>query len=558
MMVATGDIIAHVVSNNPMNPSVQDASIHHLRISILREFALNATTHDIPGITRSRSMPNRIFWAIPFMAFTSAMVYFITEALCAYFEYPSQTKVSITNARIQHFPAFTICNAGGIRADALLKTYNEYTAHLNLTATSSNSVILKLADFMRFYFSSLVNEDGSLGQYVFPLESMWMSCYYVGIRCSVNDFIGFDSAEFGRCYKFNAKRKNGSLLYNHETDSTGKLLLRLYIHDHQYVPTVTEGVAMLAMAHDNTQLPMIEEAGMTLAPGFQHRLSYVKRDIQFLSEPYSSCTNEIPCALQIMFEKYDGAEYVYSEELRNMLCSQAYMYVLSILDIHNENKYFVAFVYLLICSNDQCGCVSPLQWNARTIVLPVTDKTIATRLCNVTNPCFNKAMNDFDLTQSIQDLYCSHCLQQCSTTEFVVKSSLSGTLPEWLIPFIREFVQNTSIPLPDDWSTRWREHIFSSYLSLELFSESSLIETYTQTPTLQPFDIFSNVGGLSSPWIGVSFLTIMELIEMLFLLIQHQIRLSRSANPENKKSDLHAYMKLLQSTLKEDYAAIVL
>ncbi|CAF1179270.1 unnamed protein product [Rotaria magnacalcarata] len=511
MMAATGDIIAHVVSNNPMNPSVTDASTHRRRISIVREFALNTTTHGIPGIARGRSIPNRIFWAISFMAFTSAMVYFITKALCAYFEYPSQTKVSITSQRIQHFPAFTICNAGGIRADALLKTYTEYIAHSNLTATSNNSVIPKLADFMRLYFSSLVNEDGSLGQYVFPLESMLMSCYYVGIRCSVNDFIGFDSAEFGRCYTFNAKRRNGSLLYNHETDSNGKLLLRLYVHAHQYVPTISEGVAMLAMVHDNTQLPMIEKSGMTLAPGFQHRLSYVKRDIQFLSEPYSSCTNEIPRAMQIMFEKYDGAEYVYSEELCHMLCSQAYIY-------------------------DQCGCVSPLQWNARTIVLPGTDKTIVARLCNVTNPCFNKAMNDFDLTQSIQDLYCSHCLHQCSITQFVVQSSLSGTPPQWLIPFIREFVQNTSIPLPDDWSTRWREHILSSYLSLELFSESSFIETYTQTPTFRPFDIFSNVGGLSSLWIGVSFLTIMEFIEMLFLLIQHQIRLSRSVNPENKKS----------------------
>ncbi len=33
----------------------------------------------------------------------------------------------------------------------------------------------------------------------------------------------------------------------------------------------------MGMIHDNTQLPLIEKAGMTLAPGFKHRLTYMKK-----------------------------------------------------------------------------------------------------------------------------------------------------------------------------------------------------------------------------------------------------------------------------------------
>lgn len=81
----------------------------------------------------------------------------------------------------------------------------------------------------------------------------------------------------------------------------------------------------MAMVHDNTQLPIIERAGMALAPGFAHRLTYTKRDIIFLPPPYSSCSNKIPPAMQIMFEKYKGADYTYSEAICHIICAQSYV-----------------------------------------------------------------------------------------------------------------------------------------------------------------------------------------------------------------------------------------
>ncbi|CAF3936304.1 unnamed protein product, partial [Rotaria sp. Silwood2] len=271
-------------------------------------------------------------------------------------------------------------------------------------------------------------------------------------------------------------------------------------------------VAMMAMVHDNTQLPLIEKAGMALAPGFQHRLVYTKRDIFFLPPPYSTCTNDIPPVMKFMFEKYEGAEYAYSEDLCHILCAQAYIY-------------------------EQCNCVNPAQWNARSILLPGTNEIIMAPLCNTSNICFKQAIHDFDLTHSIRDRYCFNCLQQCSITNFAVKSSLSIAPPEWLIPDIRAFVENSSVPLPLDWSNRWSEYIHSSYLSLELLAESSLIETYTQTPTLKLVDLISNVGGQTGLWIGISFLSLMELIEMLYRLIRFQIHLSRSVAIEDENQN---------------------
>lgn len=149
--------------------------------------------------------------------------------------------------------------------------------------------------------------------------------------------------------------------------------------------------------------------------------------------------------------------------------------------------------------------------------------------------CFRDAMKNFDLTQSIQNAYCSHCFEQCTTAEFIVHPSLLRSPPDWLLPDIKAFVENTSIPLPSDWSTQWEKHIRSSYVSLELYSESSLTEIYEQVPALKPVDVVSNVGGQTSLWIGISFLTIMEFIEMLYRLIQYEIDAARKVTAHNKQ-----------------------
>jgi hypothetical protein len=79
------------------------------------------------------------------------------------------------------------------------------------------------------------------------------------------------------------------------------------------------------MIHDNTQLPQIDIAGFMLAPGRKHKLGYRKKTTFFLPSPYTECTNEIPLAMQAMFDQYAGADYVYSQDLCYTLCAQAYM-----------------------------------------------------------------------------------------------------------------------------------------------------------------------------------------------------------------------------------------
>ena len=58
---------------------------------------------------------------------------------------------------------------------------------------------------------------------------------------------------------------------------------------------------MIVMVHDNTELPRIHVAGMELAPGLKHRLTYTKKTMFLLSPPYTQCTSKVSPALEAMF-----------------------------------------------------------------------------------------------------------------------------------------------------------------------------------------------------------------------------------------------------------------
>ena len=213
------------------------------RRSIVREFALNTSTHALPGIARSQSNLNRIFWSVSFLIFTGVMSYFIYQSIAKYFEYQTQTSVSIVIDQWQKFPAVTICNYSPLRYDRLIKPYLAYTNARNLTNTNDTTAFTTMqADGVDDFLAEKVNANESTRDYMFPLEMMLISCSYNGMKCTAADFKSFESAFHGLCYTFNTKSKSADDVRDAlSNNDLGKLELRLYAQSHLYVPYVLEG-----------------------------------------------------------------------------------------------------------------------------------------------------------------------------------------------------------------------------------------------------------------------------------------------------------------------------
>ena len=99
---------------------------------------------------------------------------------------------------------------------------------------------------------------------------------------------------------------------------------RILSHPISIVFLSRTGFGMSVMVHDNTQLPLIDVAGMQMGTDLQYRLTYTKKTVTSLPSPYSTCTSQIPLAMSAMFDNYKGADYAYSEDICYLLCEQAY------------------------------------------------------------------------------------------------------------------------------------------------------------------------------------------------------------------------------------------
>ena len=173
-------------------------------------------------------------------------------------------------------------------------------------------------------------------------------------------------------------------------------------------------------------------------------------------------------------------------------------------------------------SYQECGCVSPTEWSARSIVLPGTDKVIEAPLCKPSNSCYSEAAIRLTSTITIWDQFCSHCTGECSTVDFLVTPSSVPAPSAFFIQLTKAFVESTSVSLPVNWTTNWISEIQNNYVSLDVVCESTQIENYTQNPSISAVDVLSNVGGHTGLWIGISFLSLMEFVEMVYRILRHE------------------------------------
>ena len=191
----------------------------------------------------------------------------------------------------------------------------------------------------------------------------------------------------------------------------------------------------------------------------------------------------------------------------------------------------------MICiSYEKCGCGNPTRWAARYIVLPHSSESIHIPLCNVSNSCYSEATAEIMNTNSIWTSYCPLCNQECKHVDFIIRPTSLLAPSTHVIDDIKQFVESSTIPLPTNWSTSWRTEIEASYVSLEVAYETTRSEFYTQQATISPVDVISNVGGHTGLWIGISFLSLMEIVEMIFRLLRSKCsRLSNNIRTASRR-----------------------
>ena len=287
-------------------------------------------------------------------------------------------------------------------------------------------------------------------------------------------------------------------------------------------------IGLVVLVHDNKEVPMVDATGTHLIPGRKHRLGFRKQTNYFLPSPYTSCADQPPFSMDTVLLNYPQAHYSYSQAL-------CYRYVIQVYTYVNIRISTLIMIINFFFRYNRCGCVNPYMWEIRLLILPETQQLILAPLCDVVNTCYVNASINFMSTASAQETNPSYnCPQQCSTTNFIIHKSSSVTPMEWQMDSIKNFVENSSVPLPSDWSQTWQTHIRENYVLINLVRETTVVENRTQSAATSLVDVLSNIGGQMGLWIGISLLSFMELMEMLFRLIRYELSVMQLARQRNQ------------------------
>eukprot|EP00057_Strongylocentrotus_purpuratus_P029401 XP_011683875.1 PREDICTED: degenerin deg-1 [Strongylocentrotus purpuratus] len=506
---------------------------------IVNEFVDNATTHGIPRVLNaSRPWQSRLFWCVVTLIFAGVFLFQGSKLVQSYIARPTTTKISlITKSRLE-FPAVTICNLNMLRRSMLKGTRFETLAALDRNH-KVDGIGLEDSDYSWFFSGEETTTDGKTaeedttsppnrGRRALNAESSYSDEYdYSGIEdiedpndwealynlskgsdynnfknfvkptkeelrtlghkakdfilqcsfdteaCSYENFTVIQNAEYGNCFVFNNahKLKRGKRTTTSRTGSQYGLQLTLMVEQPEYIGILSPNSGVKVAIKDPRIYAFPEDDGIEAAPGFATSIGLTKTSISRLPEPYGNCIRKHDSF-------YAPEKYDFSQRSCLKLCLQETL-------------------------NETCSCI--------------TDVLIDGTMCEVTNReqgnCRNSVFKDF-----LKNKLNCDCSNACSETVFKPRIAIS----RW--PTARyEAHLYDSLASINKKAARILTNVAQSrnnLVRLSVFYEELNFENVVETPLITVESLFGSLGGLLGLYIGMSFISVTEILVFIFELLR--------------------------------------
>ncbi|CAF4087271.1 unnamed protein product [Adineta steineri] len=139
---------------------------------------------------------------------------------------------------------------------------------------------------------------------------------------------------------------------------------------------------------------------------------------------------------------------------------------------------------------------------SKTTFLPAPYSQCTSNIADDLLTCAFNSEQKLVASEELQTLWCTHCAPQCQL--------LNGT-------------NKTNILVPDDFAQRFDYYFERNYLKVFIGCGIKYVTKYKQEAKLSFVDTFSAIGGQTGLWIGLSVLSVIELIELLYRLVHKLI-----------------------------------
>ncbi|XP_071964501.1 epithelial sodium channel subunit gamma-like [Antedon mediterranea] len=568
-------------------------------LPMVNDLLKNSSSHGLPNIYSAQSLVGKFFWAAVFFTGLCLMLWQVYELFVAYFAYEYIVGIEVRFNRSLPFPAVTICNLNPIKQSILERsseafrsefdasyiadkvawmesntqqsvpvakgeqsgpvTVEYYTTNIEDTATessgsgrkarganpvpippsppptsfttSSNEGInstfnsteppvkswdelenkeyfeAQSTEYIRMKKLRIALSEIPLEQKIImghTLQDILLDCSWKGFQCGPQNFTTFYHYQYGNCYTFNNGVENPVLTTSRPGPNYG-LSLELFVDQDEYMEGMTDAAGFRVSVHEPNVMPFPEDDGLSIGPGQRSSLATRVLEMDRLGSPWGDCTDANLYTTKDIFINCYNVKY--SKQACERSCYQ----------------------YAVI---EACDCADthfPFPPEVLTRIRPCdTEANINHRKC----------IGDMERKYDENDLRCN-CNQTCHDTVYMP----SVTQSEWpalgyeTTLYNRVQERNYAIRSRGTDTLTAAQWIKRNVAKLDVYFMEFNYQYIKQSPATSVMDLLSNIGGQLGLWIGVSVVTLMEMMQLIGAVIGAMIGKSHRPQRTAPSSD---------------------
>ncbi|RNA09553.1 FMRFamide-activated amiloride-sensitive sodium channel isoform X1 [Brachionus plicatilis] len=372
------------------------------------EWCENTSSHGFSNMVRTDSWIIRIVWLILVLLFIGYCIFSVVTIILAYFKYEVVVSYKIVSDSPSPFPAITICNLNpfDFGTDEYTGTYLENVLINNsinpsVKLSTNDTAILKV-DEIRSIIKAHATADKNLTsddlkKKGFTIDTMLISCFYNNEECSLEKFHWFRDNDFGNCYTFNDLfDDNNQRIDSLKTSKSGpenglKMEIFVGVSGIQDVFSIKTGIKVVI--HERGVRPILKYDGIEVSTGVAANIVVSRTNFSKQPLPFSSCRKD-PENLLSTDSKY-------------------HKYTLSISRYYQKLCYEICLQYEQIVPN--CQCADPS--------IPIVDSNLT--ICSNAKSlnCVKEQRDSFDSSKNIDEVCGRFCPDSCD--QMIYSTSIS-------------------------------------------------------------------------------------------------------------------------------------
>ncbi|XP_070192797.1 FMRFamide-activated amiloride-sensitive sodium channel-like [Littorina saxatilis] len=520
---------------------------HKNALTLITELGSESNAHGLAKIVTSSDTKRKVIWALMVIIGFTAATLQLSLLVRKYLLFQVVELSEIKDSMPVEFPAITVCNNDPFSVrklrllfekpdDTELMQWLNFTQKFNFGAEHTPHLTS-----IRAFYENLGEEARSISH---DLDDFLIHCRFNQEKCHISNFTTFFDGNYFNCFTFNGGEQGEKLLM-HATGPQNGLSLILSL-DNDEPPLGSYGVYNLesnilhsagarVVVHAPNTMPSPVDHGLDIPPGYSSSIGLKANLHTRLSEPYGNCSTA----------RLPGMDYANTFFSCLQVCKQRI--------IIEECKCKSSALPDGPFGKNVSFCGAIPNW--KNILagrggykpgdrVPVTsfacedrkmkelsnDRAYETS-CQCYQPCgetfYQKAVSlsywplEFYQLYALQLFYGSDIKQSFMHEAYTLLnelSNISGLMKERNDTRAEDIIKESLTLTEKEKGQRASNLIRQNLLRLNVYMEDLSVVEYRQLPAYGLADLFADIGGTLGLWMGISVLTIMELVELIIRL----------------------------------------